>query len=397
MSLQTFNFVADRIVKGKAYPALATWQAEPYTTDWQKFVQHYPHTVPCELHEHCQDFGVPYHLWSIDDAFPVGSYYTIGIGFFNFNVDYFGLMSDKVQDALRTGQLTALFYYHEGDNPYNIKERLDNLCLAWQLPQECYRFVSGNTEAKKIPSFVYFPDHELLYWRRNKLTIPTPIHTNTRGRDFTVLSRTHKWWRATAVADLKRNGLLDNSYWSYNTCVTIDDNELDNPIEIDTLEIREYLQEFLSQGPYSCDTLTDQEHNNHSMIETTHFTDSYCNIVLETHFDADQSDGAFLTEKTFKAIKHGQPFVIVGPAGSLAALRSLGYYTFDYTIDNSYDEITNNTERWQAVIAAIQKIHSGDMKQWFYSCRAGIEHNQQLFVATKADRLNRLLTRLQTL
>jgi hypothetical protein len=190
---------------------------------------------------------------------------------------------------------------------------------------------------------------------------------------------------------------LDNSYWSYNTLVTIDDAELDNPIEIDTLEIRDYLTEFLTTGPYCCDTMTDSEHNDHSIIETAHFTNSYCNIVLETHFDADQSGGTFLTEKTFKAIKHGQPFVIVGPAGSLATLRRLGYRTFDYAIDNTYDKITNNTERWQAVVTAIKKIHAGNMEQWFYRCWADVEHNQRLFVATKADRLNMLLNKLHTI
>ena len=32
----------------------------------------------------------------------------------------------------------------------------------------------------------------------------------------------------------------------------------------------------------------------------------------------------------------------MGPAGSLATLRNLGYRTFDHAIDNSYDLETNN-------------------------------------------------------
>lgn len=393
----TFNFVCDRLVKGRAYPALARHQAEPYTPSWQQFVHHWPYTTPCELIEHCKEFSVPYQLYTVDQTYPADSYYPVGLGFFDFTIDYFGLMSDAVHDALKNGRLRVLFYYHEGDNPYRIRERLDSLCLAWQLPETCYRFISGNTAAKTIDRFVYFPDHELLYWRRNREIVPTPIHTRERGRDFTVLSRTHKWWRATTVADLHRRGLLANSYWSYNTGVTINDNELDNPIEIDTLEIRDYLKEFLNEGPYHCDTMTDSQHNDHSIVETAHYTNSYCNIVLETHFDADQSGGAFLTEKTFKAIKHGQPFVIVGPAGSLATLRSLGYRTFDRHIDNTYDSITDNTERWQRIVETIQAIHNQDMYKWFRRCWPDVEHNQRLFVASKQDRLNKLLTKLQTL
>jgi hypothetical protein len=198
------------------------------------------------------------------------------------------------------------------------------------------------------------------------------------------------------MTDLHRAGLLENSYWSYGTDITAGEAETDNPIEVDTLNIRADIAEFLSRGPYTCDTLTAEQHNDHHVIETDHHAESYCNIVLETHFDADGSGGAFLTEKTFKAIKHGQPFVIVGCAGSLAALRSLGYRTFDHAIDNSYDNISNNTERWIAVRQAIAHIKSQDLLAWFESCRSDTEYNQQLFCSTKADRLNTLLERLHT-
>jgi hypothetical protein len=387
------NFVADRIVRNKAYPALAKWTAQPYTAEWRQFVQHWPNTVPAELYEHFNTHGIAYKLSDFNT--PVsGAYYTVGLGFFNFDVDYFALMTEVVRRQLRREELVVLFYYHEGDNPFRIKERLDELCQNHLLPPDCYRFVSGNTAAKSIPGFAYFPDHELLYWHRNRAIPPTPVHSNRRLRDFTVLSRTHKWWRATVMTDLHRTGLLANSYWSYRTDIATDEAETDNPIEVDTIEIREDIKQFLAGGPYSCDTLTPEQHNDHHLIETNHFTDSYCNIVLETHFDADGSGGAFLTEKTFKAIKHGQPFVVVGCPGSLAALRDLGYRTFDHAIDNSYDSIQNNTERWIAVRSTIAQLKSQDLHAWFESCRADIEHNQQLFCSTKAHRLNTLLERI---
>lgn len=393
----TFNFVVDRVVKNRAYPALARHQAEPYTKEWQEFVQHWPRTVPCELIDHCEEFGVAYNLYTVDQAYPDRSYYPVGLGFFDFGIDYFGLMSDPVYDAVKAGRLRVLFYYHEGDNPFRIKERLDSLCYAWGLSLNSYRFISGNTAANDLDNFIYFPDHELLYWRRNKNIIPGAINHNKRTQDFTCLSRTHKWWRATAMADLKRNGILNNSFWSYNTHIDIQDLFEDNPIEIDTLEIRTDLMEFMENGPYRCDDLTSDQHNNHAQTVNEHYADSWCNIVLETHFDADQSGGAFLTEKTFKPIKYAQPFVIVGPAGSLRTLRSLGYRTFDHAIDNTYDRIEDNTQRWSAVLDAVQEIKQRDLSRWFESCRTDIEHNQQLFLSTKADRLNRLLNRLHTL
>ena len=379
-----FKFVADAVLRGKAYPALAKWQAVPYTPEWRNFVYNWPYTVPCELHEHCETHGFPY---SISD---VGDYYTIGLGFFNFDIDYFDLIPSHILES----KTPVLFYYHEGDNPYTIKQRLDQLCQQHGLSTTCYQFISGNTAADNIPGFHYFPDHELLYWHRNRQTVPDPINLTSRTYDFTLLSRTHKWWRATVVADLHRRNLLDRSQWSYNT-VNIGDQEDHNPIEIDYFDgLRSDVKTFLAEAPYTCDFHNTDDHNNHHMIVPAHYSDSYCNIVLETHFDADGSGGAFLTEKTFKPIKHGQPFVIVGPPGTLQALRDLGYRTFDHAIDNSYDLETNNTQRWIRVRHAIEQIKQQNLEQWFLSCLDDIKHNQQLFLSSKYNRLNTLYDKL---
>ena len=384
MSLQ-FNFVVDRIVNDKMYPALAQWSAIPYTPGWRLFAHHWPNTVPFELLEHCRTHHYPCSISTNGPGF-----YAIGIGFFNFDIDYFKLIPNWVFK----NNNTVLFYYHEGDNPYRIKQRLDELCIQNKLSINCYRFISGNTAADNIPGFIYFPDHELLYWHRNQCITPGPINLDTRSKEFTVLSRTHKWWRATVMTDMSRNKVLLNSYWSYNTDISLEESGNNNPIEIDTLKIKSAIDNFLKGAPYTCDSYTSDQHNDHSQIELAHYTDAYCNIVLETHYDADQSGGAFLTEKTFKPIKYGQPFVIVGTPGSLAALRNLGYRTFDHAIDNSYDLVQDNTQRWQQTLRTIQQIQQQDMNAWFQRCVDDIKHNQQLFLASKYARLNSLLERL---
>jgi hypothetical protein len=385
-----FNFVADSVIKHKAYPALAQHQANPYTPEWREFGRHWPYTVPCELHEHCVTHNFPYHLHTTKDSFGPKNFYTIGLGFFDFSIDYFSLIPLWVFEQ----KYTVLFYYHEGDNPARIKKRLDQLCEVHRRPSNCYVFVSGNTSADQLDRFAWFTDHELLYWHRNQAVSATLVHDHVRPYQFTILNRTHKWWRATVMADLHRSGLLNQSQWSYNTNISVGDNPADNPIEVDALELSSTLQDFIQQGPYDCDPLTADQHNDHHLHVPEHYTQSYCHIVLETHFDADQSGGTFLTEKTFKPIKHGQPFVIIGPAGTLQALRDLGYCVFDHAIDNSYDLETNNTLRWQQVLRAITTISQQDLPAWFDLCRAGIQHNQQHFLASKYDRLNTLYDKL---
>lgn len=390
----TIRFVCDRIVNGKAYPALTTHTAEPYTAQWKQFIDHSPRTVPAELLEYCNEHDVAYELYTID-TFPDDSYYIVHLGWFDFGVDYIGLLPDAVFDAVRSGSLRILFYYHEGDNPFRIKDRLDTLCAAWGLNYNVYKFVSGNTAAADIDNFVWFADHELLYYTRNKNEQKILETPGSPMKVFTALNRTHKWWRATAVADLHRRGLLDNSYWSYNTDITIQDQIEDCPIEIDTLNIREDLIDFISNGPYRADALTTDQHNDHALTVEEHYTNSYCNIVFETVFDADQSGGAFLTEKTFKPIKHGQAFVVAGPAGTLRTLRSLGYRTFDHCIDTSYDLIEDNTLRWIALRGVIESIKHGNLELFRRLCAADVAHNQALFLTSKADRLNMLFRKIQ--
>jgi len=386
------TLIADRIVRGKIYPALAQHYAEPYTQSWREFEQHWPCTVPFRPQEYCEHHGVKLNILGPNDVWPADAFYPIGLGFFNFEIDYFELLPKRVFTELSKSHIRILFYYHEGDNPVKIKQRLNVLVKKHQLPPHCYRFVSGNTAARGVEDFVYFADFELWYWHRNSSSQALPIHLEPREREFTALNRLHKTWRATAMADLLQHHVLDNSYWSYCETGTLVDE--DNPIEIDILgKLRAATELFLKSAPYYSDDLDQASRNNPANLVAEYFNNSYCHIVFETHFDADQSGGTFLTEKTFKPIKHGQMFFVAGPAGSLALLRDQGYRVFDNVLDNTYDRIENNTERWMRLCAAIKESQHR-LADRFTTAIADIEHNQRLFLELKTSRLNIMLEQL---
>ena len=389
----SFNFVVDRVVRDKIYPHLAAWSAEPYTPEWRQFGSKWPYTTPLRIQEYCKLHNITINTHSVED-FPDGSFYPVAIGFFDFGIDYFDLLPPAVFAAVANRTLKVLFFYHEGDNPERMKQRLDALVEQHQLPQQCYVFVSANTAARDIPGFVYFNDFELWYYQRNHDVAPLEIHDQPRSKDFTALVRLHKPWRAMAMADLHRTQLLNSSYWSYCETVTEPVDFTQSPIEIDSIEnLRESTQLFLSQTPYVSDELSNNERNNHSMTVPKYHVDSYCNIVFETHFDADQSGGVFLTEKTFKPIKHGQLFFIAGCAGSLELLREQGYRVFDRVLDNTCDRIENNTERWQRLCAAVKESQHR-LADRFTTAQEDIEHNQRLFLELKTARLNILLEQI---
>jgi hypothetical protein len=399
-----FRFVVDKILRGRASPNLAQYSAEPYTKEWREFGQHRPYTVPVELIAHCEAHAYPVELkttteyvHSKDTAL---HWYPVQWGWFSFDTDYFSLLPPEVKCLLQdtSRNLRILFYYHEGDDPRSIKQRLDQLCEQNGLASSVYVLVTGNTAADTIEHGAHFCDHELLYYMRNSNIVAKPVEFLKTGvpmrSSFLLLSRSHKWWRATVVADLQRQGLLANAVWSYNTALDVGDRIADCPVQLDLLDIRSDITKFLQSGPYRCDDLTAAAHNDHSLHVAAHYESTACSIILETHFDADGSGGAFLTEKTFKCIKHGHPFVLFAPVGSLASLRSMGYRTFDSSIDSTYDSIADNTERYLAVIATIRKLSLLDPNTLYNSCIGDLQHNQALFLASKWDRLNTLYERL---
>ena len=389
------NLIVDRVIGGKIYPSLARHQAEPYTQSWREFGQHWPNTIPLRLQEYFEGHGIAINIFGWSDQWPTHIYYPIALGWFDFDTDYFGLLSQPVLSALSKRQLKILFYYHEGDNPERIKHRLDQCVASRNLPDHCYIFVSSNSAADQLAQFVSFQDSELWYWHRNRLVPAVPIDDHPRSRQFTVLNRLHKWWRAAVMADLQQNSILQSSYWSYCEGETDHDLISDCPIELDAIpDLRSNTVNFVRGAPYFADNLTQQQRNDHHLLVEHFYSDAYCNIVLETMFDWDQSGGTLLSEKTFKPIKHGQLFFVAGGAGSLAVLRSMGYHTFDHVLDNSYDNEADHTRRWIRLRDSIIQAQSQGIDKLYLKARSDIEHNQKLFLSSKRDRLSMLLEKI---
>jgi hypothetical protein len=88
-----------------------------------------------------------------------------------------------------------------------------------------------------------------------------------------------------------------------------------------------------------------------------------------------------LTEKIFKPIALGMPFVIVGTKGSLEYLRSYGFRTFEGIWDESYD-LADDDVRIQRIASLLRSLDelSPEGKQYIFDqCREVIEHNWNHF------------------
>jgi hypothetical protein len=89
-----------------------------------------------------------------------------------------------------------------------------------------------------------------------------------------------------------------------------------------------------------------------------------------------------LTEKTFKPIALGMPFVLSAPVGSLAYLRQYGFKTFDTVWDEGYDNITNDAKRIDEITRTLKKLDLQSEQEknlLFKKCIPIIEHNWNHF------------------
>lgn len=88
-----------------------------------------------------------------------------------------------------------------------------------------------------------------------------------------------------------------------------------------------------------------------------------------------------LTEKTFKPIALGMPFVIVGTRGSLEYLRSYGFRTFDGIWDESYDLEQDDVriERIASLLRSLDELPIEAKQDLFKQAQEVIEHNWNHF------------------
>jgi len=89
-----------------------------------------------------------------------------------------------------------------------------------------------------------------------------------------------------------------------------------------------------------------------------------------------------LTEKTFKPIAMGMPFVLTSTAGSLEYLRSYGFKTFGHLWDESYDQETDDYKRLDKIASLIKNLDSmprSEKQKLFEEAIPTIRHNWEHF------------------
>jgi hypothetical protein len=104
------------------------------------------------------------------------------------------------------------------------------------------------------------------------------------------------------------------------------------------------------------------------------YNQSWFSIVAETQWDK-----RFYTEKTAKPLHGRRLFIWFGAQHGLKHLRDLGFVTFDNVIDESYDDIKDDTERWSRAWDQVQYLMTQNPIDIYKLVEERLVHNQSLF------------------
>jgi len=103
------------------------------------------------------------------------------------------------------------------------------------------------------------------------------------------------------------------------------------------------------------------------------YIDTFFSVVTETIFTYPHS---FRTEKIWKPIAMGHPFIAVANQGYYRDLHNLGFKTFAHLIDESFDTIEHNLTRLSRIRDIIIDLCNSDLVSFLRSAQEVCEFNQ---------------------
>ena len=240
----------------------------------------------------------------------------------------------------------------EGDNftskYFDGFEHLHNTVQLLGLPKHSVLIVSGNLNAGqqytewciKNSKEEYIEFQEGIEWDGKESHPPsTTVKIKDHCLPFNSLNRAHRNHRTEHLyflAENKLTGLVSGGAW-FST------HPIDTPI-YQTVEYNHYKSVLTANYPKTVDVqdLVNQVPNLINNLEI--YERSQLTVVTESHFN--QTGGLFITEKTFRPLLVGHPFMILGQKDTLKKLRSWGFQTDFAGIDQSYDLVADDSERF---------------------------------------------------
>jgi hypothetical protein len=108
-----------------------------------------------------------------------------------------------------------------------------------------------------------------------------------------------------------------------------------------------------------------------AIYNRTHYT-----AMIETVI---HNDFAMFSEKEAKPVIAQRPFIVFGAKNQLKAFKSLGFKTFDSVIDESYDNMDDQVQRWNQALDSMMALTDKDPIEVYATLKDVLAHNKDHF------------------
>jgi hypothetical protein len=239
-------------------------------------------------------------------------------------------------------------------NCFNARQKYEEYCLRTnQKPMIKCEYLN-----------LYLLDQSELAKRRTFSSYRPSL--SEKQKVFLNLNRRVKSHRILFLLYSMRKNFLEKTHMSFSTLHTTreswirDSHSLSNQFNLG-FSVKE-LSKIYNQLPFVLDTDNfDRFPVEDEVFDTVNwYNQTYISVVSETNFD---NNIVHMTEKTIKPILFKQPFIVIGPANTLASLKQMGFQTFDKFWDESYDETEDSFERFSKIINTCTEISTWSEKK----------------------------------
>ena len=302
--------------------------------------------------------------------------------------------SNIIRDLINNNTIKVIF-----SNPAEGSETLRMHCKTYGIEdlviQNKILLISGGDMGPEyhylrydsfLPKILDYEENLLAQKRTGEI-----FNATEKPYKFFFLNGRARPHRKFLLETFKKSGLIDSCIWSCldsngasNRHIRLVDN--DENLMIRPSEIK-YLDKKYEHARYQkwveSPAMIDNGFVRHALldddwgevyIEPQGYIDTYFSLITETVFEYPYS---FRTEKIWKPIAMGHPWIAVANCGFYQDMHDLGFQTFGHVVDESFDSIENSQARIERIATVVEDLCQQDLATFLKACYNVCKYNQQ--------------------
>jgi len=316
------------------------------------------------------------------------------VNYFLYNQQYgFDFIDPRViEDVKNDKARIAVLFPYEGNTGIIDTDQvnsgciiLDDWCKKAGLSKHHVYFIHGNILAdqfnhvvtnytsQSVDAFTTWLPREYMATRKYEQPYFQPIDDKHLYLCYNRTSRKH---RRLLISSLYFNKLFDCGLISCGEKLSIEklEHEYYNEQQFHYFKIANELSDMT---PLEID-MNLRTNNPAIDIQMDHYTRTFISLVPETHY----SEGImFRSEKIWKTLAVGHPFIILSSPGFLESLKARGYRTFGRWINESYDSEPNLLRRIHLITEELERLSAfniNELRAIREEMREDIDYNMRL-------------------